>query len=86
MPGSWWCSRSAPSRVATRPFHSASHGNAPVLTSTQRPAGVPYAAVDTDELDRVFPAPPDDPTKAALTGRNLRLLWRHRPRGCGQRG
>jgi hypothetical protein len=38
-------------------------------------AGVPYAAVNTDELDRVFPAPPGDPTKAALTGRNLRLLW-----------
>jgi AAA domain len=38
-------------------------------------AGVPYAAVDTDELDRVFPAPSGDPSKAALTGRNLRLLW-----------
>jgi hypothetical protein len=38
-------------------------------------AGVPYAAIDTDELDRVFPAPPGDPTKAALTGRNLHLLW-----------
>jgi hypothetical protein len=38
-------------------------------------AGVSYAAIDTDELDRVWPPPPDDPTKAALTGRNLRLLW-----------
>jgi hypothetical protein len=38
-------------------------------------AGIPYAAIDTDELDRVFPTPPGDPTKAALTGRNLHLLW-----------
>ncbi len=38
-------------------------------------AGIAHAVVDTDELDRIFPAPPDDPHKTALTQRNLAAVW-----------
>ena len=38
-------------------------------------AGIAHALVDTDELDRIFPAPPDDPHKTALTQRNLASVW-----------
>ena len=38
-------------------------------------AGIAHALVDTDELDRIFPAPPDDPHKTALTERNLAAVW-----------
>jgi broad-specificity NMP kinase len=38
-------------------------------------AQVGYALVDTDELDRVFPPPADDPHKALLTRRNLAAVW-----------
>ncbi len=38
-------------------------------------AGIAHALVDTDELDRIFPPPPDDPHKTALTERNLAAVW-----------
>ena len=38
-------------------------------------AGVAHAMIDADELDRVFPAPADDPDKAGLTRRNLAAVW-----------
>lgn len=38
-------------------------------------AGVGYAMIDTDELDRIFPAPADDPDKADLARRNLAAVW-----------
>lgn len=38
-------------------------------------AGVAHAMIDADELDRVFPAPADDPDKADLTRRNLAAVW-----------
>jgi predicted kinase len=38
-------------------------------------AGIAHALVDTDELDRIFPAPQDDPHKTALTERNLAVVW-----------
>ena len=37
--------------------------------------GIAHALVDTDELDRIFPVPPDDPHKTALTERNLASVW-----------
>jgi hypothetical protein len=45
------------------------------LAAQLRDAGIPHAALDTDELDRVFPVPPDDPQTVALSRRNLSLLW-----------
>lgn len=40
-------------------------------------AGIAHALVDTDELDRIFPAPPGDPHKTALTERNLAAVWKN---------
>jgi hypothetical protein len=37
--------------------------------------GLGHALVDMDELDRIFPAPPDDPHKTHLTRRNLAAVW-----------
>ena len=31
--------------------------------------------IDLDELDRISPAPPDDPYKTRLTARNLAAVW-----------
>ena len=33
--------------------------------------------VDTDERERIVPAPPDDPHKTALTQRNLAAVWKN---------
>jgi len=38
-------------------------------------AGIGHAMVDLDELDRIYPAPPDDPYKTGLTSRNLAAVW-----------
>ena len=38
-------------------------------------ARIAHALVDTDELDRIFPPPPDEPHKTALTERNLAAVW-----------
>ena len=38
-------------------------------------ARIAHALVDTDELDRIFPAPPDDAHKTVLTERNPRIVW-----------
>lgn len=38
-------------------------------------AGVSHAMIDADELDRVYPAPPEDPHKSELTKRNLAAVW-----------
>ena len=38
-------------------------------------AGVGHAMIDAYELDRVFPAPADDPHKSRLTRRNLAAVW-----------
>lgn len=43
---------------------------------------VAHAMIDADELDRVFPAPPGDPHKTALTRRNLAAVWSNL-RGAG---
>ncbi len=37
--------------------------------------GVAHAMVDADELDRIFPAPREDPHKTGLTYRNLAGVW-----------
>jgi thymidylate kinase len=37
--------------------------------------GLGHALVDMDDLDRIFPAPPDDPHKTHLTRRNLAAVW-----------
>ena len=38
-------------------------------------AGIGHAMVDTDELDRIHPAPVGDPHKTQLTKRNLAAVW-----------
>jgi hypothetical protein len=38
--------------------------------SLQLQASIARALVDTDDLDRIFPAPPDDAHKTVLTERN----------------
>ena len=38
--------------------------------------------IDADELDRIFPAPADDPHKSYLTRRNLAAVWENL-RGAG---
>jgi hypothetical protein len=38
-------------------------------------ARIAHALVNTDELDRIFPASPGDPHKTALTQRNLTAVW-----------
>ena len=38
-------------------------------------AGVGHAMIDADELDRISPAPADDPYKSRLTRRNLAAVW-----------
>jgi len=38
-------------------------------------SGVGHALIDTDELDRLFPPPSDDPRKTKLTARNLAAVW-----------
>ena len=45
-------------------------------------AGVGHAMIDADELDRIFPAPADDPHKSYLTRRNLAAVWENL-RGAG---
>ena len=45
-------------------------------------AGVGHAMIDADELDRVFPAPAEDPDKTDLTRRNLAAVWANL-RGAG---
>jgi CO dehydrogenase nickel-insertion accessory protein CooC1 len=37
--------------------------------------GVAHAMIDTDELDRIYPAPPGDPHKTNLTLTNLAAVW-----------
>ena len=38
-------------------------------------ADIGHALLDLDELDRIFPAPQDDPHKTHLTRRNLAAVW-----------
>lgn len=38
-------------------------------------AGVAHALIDTDELDRIYPAPTDDPHKISLAKDNLAAIW-----------
>lgn len=38
-------------------------------------SGISHALIDTDELDRLFPAPPGDPHKTKLTVQNLAAVW-----------
>lgn len=49
-------------------------------------ADVAHAMVDADELDRVFPAPPGDPHKTALTRRNLAAVWSNLRDASGEAG
>ena len=48
---------------------------APEVAGALEAAGVSHALIDTDELDRIHPAPPGDPHKTALTARNLAAVW-----------
>jgi molybdopterin-guanine dinucleotide biosynthesis protein len=45
------------------------------MSNQLKAAGVAHAVVDTDELDRIFPPPADDPHKTLLTRRNLAAVW-----------
>ena len=45
-------------------------------------AGVAHAMIDADELDRIHPAPGDDPHKSDLARRNLSAVWANL-RGAG---
>ena len=48
-------------------------------------ADVAHALVDTDELDRIYPAPPEDFHKTLLTKRNLAAVWTNlRDAGAGR--
>ena len=38
-------------------------------------AQIAHAHVDGDNLDQIFPAPPDDPTRSGITEANLAALW-----------
>ncbi|MGI5341346.1 hypothetical protein ACQEVS_30055 [Streptomyces sp. CA-181903] len=38
-------------------------------------AGVPHCVLDGDYLGHVYPAPPDDPHRTAVTERNLAAVW-----------
>jgi cytidylate kinase len=38
-------------------------------------SGTGHALIDTDELDRLFPPPSDDPRKTKLAARNLAAAW-----------
>jgi hypothetical protein len=38
-------------------------------------AGVPHCFIEGDNLDQVFPAPPDDPVREKISEANLRAMW-----------
>lgn len=40
-------------------------------------AQVAHCLIEGDNLDRAFPAPPDDPARTLLTEANLAALWRN---------
>ncbi|WP_055703307.1 hypothetical protein [Streptomyces silaceus] len=48
-----------------------------------RAADVGHALIEGDLLDAVHPAPPDDPHRSGITGRNLAAIWaNYRDLGC----
>ncbi|MEV5981189.1 hypothetical protein [Streptomyces sp. NPDC052114] len=48
-----------------------------------RAADVGHALIEGDLLDAVHPAPPDDPHRSRITGRNLAAIWaNYRDLGC----
>jgi hypothetical protein len=38
-------------------------------------AAVPHCFIEGDNLDQVFPAPPDDPVRERISEANLRAMW-----------
>jgi len=64
-----------PTILITGPVGSGKTTIAIEASSQLEAAGIAHALVDTDELDRIFPAPPDDPHKTVLTQRNLAAVW-----------
>ncbi|MFH8607369.1 hypothetical protein ACH4D5_07775 [Streptomyces sp. NPDC018029] len=50
-----------------------------------RAADIGHALIEGDLLDAVHPAPPDDPDRSGITGRNLAAIWaNYRALGCGR--
>jgi broad-specificity NMP kinase len=66
---------SVPTILLTGPVGSGKTTVAFEMSRQLEAAQVGHALVDTDELDRVFPPPADDPHKTLLTRRNLAAVW-----------
>ncbi len=66
---------SVPTILITGPVGSGKTTVAIEASAQLEAAGIAHALVDTDELDRIFPPPPDDPHKTTLTERNLAAVW-----------
>jgi hypothetical protein len=64
-----------PTILITGPVGSGKTTVAIEASAQLQAAGIAHALVDADELDRIFPAPPGDPHKTALTQRNLAAVW-----------
>jgi predicted kinase len=64
-----------PTILITGPTGSGKTTVAFEVSSQLEAARIAYALVDADELDRIFPAPPEDPHKTALAQRNLTAVW-----------
>jgi hypothetical protein len=47
------------------------------VSAQLRAAQIAHALVEGDNMDQIFPAPPDDPTRAGITEANLAALWRN---------
>ncbi len=64
-----------PTLLVTGPVGSGKSTVAVEMSNQLEAAGVAHALVDTDELDRIFPPPPEDPHKTLLTKSNLAAVW-----------
>jgi len=40
-------------------------------------AAIAHALIEGDNLDQIFPAPPDDPDRSQITEANLAAMWRN---------
>ncbi|WP_199546174.1 hypothetical protein [Streptomyces sp. N35] len=45
------------------------------VSALLRAASVAHALIEGDVLDHIHPAPPGDPDRSGITGRNLAALW-----------